>query len=100
MAWGVAAWRARRFLRDKSRAKLAVVLGTADAFARCMNWETLEGKWHQVQGSLRAKWGKLTDDDVNLIGGKRDTLIGRLEERYGIARDKAERQVDEWIEQV
>ena len=65
-----------------------------------MNWETLEGKWHQVQGSLRSKWGKLTDDDVNLIGGKRDTLIGRLQERYGIARDKAERQVDEWIEQV
>jgi len=68
--------------------------------AKNMNWENLEGKWHQVKGSLRSKWGKLTDDDVNLIGGKRDTLIGRLQERYGMARDKAERQVDEWIEQV
>ena len=65
-----------------------------------MNWETIEGRWQQVKGSLRSKWGKLTDDDVNLIAGKRDTLIGRLQERYGLARDKAERQVDEWIEQV
>lgn len=65
-----------------------------------MNWDSLEGKWNQVKGSLRSKWGKLTDDDVNLIAGKRDTLIGRLQERYGLARDKAERQVDEWIEQV
>lgn len=65
-----------------------------------MNWDSLEGKWNQVKGSLRSKWGKLTDDDVNLIAGKRDTLIGRLQERYGLARDKAESQVDEWIEQV
>lgn len=65
-----------------------------------MNWDSLEGKWNQVKGSLRSKWGKLTDDDVNLIAGKRDTLIGRLQERYGLARDKAERQVDEWIDQV
>ena len=65
-----------------------------------MNWDSLEGKWNQVKGSLRSKWGKLTDDDLNLIAGKRDTLIGRLQERYGLARDKAESQVDEWIEQV
>jgi uncharacterized protein YjbJ (UPF0337 family) len=65
-----------------------------------MNWETLEGQWAQVKGTLRSKWGKLTDDDVNLIAGKRDTLIGRIQERYGLARDKAESQVDEWIAQV
>jgi uncharacterized protein YjbJ (UPF0337 family) len=65
-----------------------------------MNWETIEGKWQQVKGTLRSQWGKLTDDDVNLIAGKRDTLVGRIQERYGLARDKAERQVDEWIEQI
>lgn len=62
-----------------------------------MNWETLEGKWNQVKGTLRSKWGKLTDNDVELVKGKRDALIGRIQERYGIERDNAERQVDDWI---
>ena len=65
-----------------------------------MNWDTVEGKWNQVKGSARSTWAKLTDDDVALVAGKRDTLIGRLQERYGVARDNAERQVDEWIKNV
>ena len=62
-----------------------------------MNWDRVEGKWKQIRGSARAKWGKLTDDDLNLIAGKKEKLIGLLQERYGIAKDEAEKQTDEWI---
>ena len=61
-----------------------------------MNWDQLEGKWKQVKGSARQQWGKLTDDDIDVIGGKKDALIGRLQERYGITREEAERQADDW----
>ncbi|HEX5412199.1 MAG TPA: CsbD family protein [Terriglobia bacterium] len=61
-----------------------------------MNWDRVEGKWKQMRGSARAKWGRLTDDDLDLIAGHRDQLIGRLQERYGIARDEAEKETDEW----
>jgi len=61
-----------------------------------MNWDRVEGKWKQLRGAARAKWGRLTDDDLDLIAGHRDQLIGRLQERYGIARDEAEKQTDEW----
>ena len=52
--------------------------------ARTMNWEQLEGKWKQYKGEVREKWGKLTDDDLHIIAGRREQLIGRLQERYGI----------------
>lgn len=65
-----------------------------------MNWDTIEGKWRQVKGQVRSKWGKLTDDDVELIGGKKDTLVGRIQERYGMQRDQAEREVDDWMKTV
>lgn len=61
-----------------------------------MNWDQLEGKWKQVKGSVRSRWGKLTDDDLEFIGGKKDQLVGRIQERYGIQKDEAERQVDDW----
>ena len=61
-----------------------------------MNWDRVEGKWKQMRGAARAQWGRLTDDDLDLIAGHRDQLIGRLQERYGIARDEAEKQTDEW----
>jgi uncharacterized protein YjbJ (UPF0337 family) len=61
-----------------------------------MNWEQAEGKWKQLKGSVKAKWGKLTDSDLDFIDGKRDQLVGRLQERYGIAREEAEKQVNEW----
>ena len=61
-----------------------------------MNWDQLEGKWKQVKGSVRSRWGKLTDDDLEFIGGKKDQLVGRIQERYGIHKDEAERQVDDW----
>jgi len=61
-----------------------------------MNWDQLEGKWKQMKGSVRSRWGKLTDDDLETISGKKDQLIGRIQERYGIHKDEAERQVDDW----
>lgn len=65
-----------------------------------MNSDQLEGKWKQVKGSARQKWGKLTDDDIDVIAGKRDQLIGKLQERYGFAREQAEKQADEWVRAV
>jgi uncharacterized protein YjbJ (UPF0337 family) len=65
-----------------------------------MNWDQLEGQWHQVTGSLKSTWGKLTDDDVKNVGGKKDVLIGRLQERYGILKDEAEKQADAWLAKV
>ncbi len=65
-----------------------------------MNWDQVEGKWKQSKGKFREKWGKLTDDDLTVIAGKRDQLIGRLQERYGIAKEDAERQADAFIEAI
>lgn len=61
-----------------------------------MNWDRVEGKWKQAAGKVKEKWGKLTDDDLQVIGGKRDQLIGKIQERYGTAKDEAARQVDEF----
>ena len=61
-----------------------------------MNWEQLEGKWKEFEGSARAHWSKLTDDDWQTIAGKKEDLVGRIQKRYGIAEEEAERQVDDW----
>ena len=61
-----------------------------------MNWDQLEGKWKQVAGSAREQWGKFTDQDLDRIGGKKDQLVGLIQERYGIAREAAEKQADDW----
>jgi len=62
-----------------------------------MNSDQLQGKWKQMKGSVKERWGKLTDDDFNVINGQRDQLIGRVQERYGIAKQEAQKQVDEWM---
>jgi len=62
-----------------------------------MNWDQVEGVWKQSKGKFREQWGKLTDDDLEVIAGKRDQLIGRIQERYGIARDEAEKQADAFV---
>jgi uncharacterized protein YjbJ (UPF0337 family) len=64
-----------------------------------MNWDTIAGNWKQATGKVKEKWGNLTDDDITRIGGKRDQLVGRIQERYGIAKDEAERQVKDWENQ-
>lgn len=61
-----------------------------------MNSDQLEGKWKQYSGKLKEKWGKLTDDDLEAIRGRRDQLAGKIQERYGIAREAAQQQVDEF----
>jgi len=59
-------------------------------------WDKVAGKWKQLSGDVRAKWGNLTDDDLTQISGEREKLVGKIQERYGIAKDEANRQVDEW----
>ena len=61
-----------------------------------MNSDQLKGKWKQMKGSVKQRWGKLTDDDLDVIDGQSDQLIGKIQERYGIARQEAQKQVDEW----
>jgi uncharacterized protein YjbJ (UPF0337 family) len=62
-----------------------------------MNWEQVEGKWDQFKGSVKEKWGKLTDDDLTMIKGRRENLAGRLKERYGLENEAAEKEIDAWV---
>jgi uncharacterized protein YjbJ (UPF0337 family) len=62
-----------------------------------MNWDQVQGKWKQYKGQAKEKWGKLTDDDLDVVDGKRQQLVGRIQERYGIAKDAAEQQADEFV---
>ena len=61
-----------------------------------MNWDQMKGQWKQVQGQARQKWADLTDDDMAQIEGKREELVGRIQQRYGVAKEDAERQADEF----
>ena len=61
-----------------------------------MNTDIIKGKWKQLNGQIKQQWGKLTDDDFDVIDGRRVELAGRVQERYGITRDEAEKQVKEW----
>ncbi|PXW97014.1 uncharacterized protein YjbJ (UPF0337 family) [Sphaerotilus hippei] len=61
-----------------------------------MNWDRIEGHWKQLKGRMVEQWGKLTDDDLDIVAGKRDQLAGKIQDRYGIAREEAEKQVDSW----
>lgn len=63
-----------------------------------MNWDIIQGKWKQMTGSAKEKWGELTDDDLTQIDGKRDQLAGKLQEKYGITKDEAEKQIDDWAD--
>jgi len=59
-----------------------------------MNWDRSEGEWKQLKGKAKARWGKLTDDQFDLIAGRREQLVGRIQEKYGIGKEDAEKQVD------
>jgi uncharacterized protein YjbJ (UPF0337 family) len=65
-----------------------------------MNWDRIEGNWKQFRGKVLQQWGKLTNDDLDLVEGRRVELVGRIQERYGIAKDDAERQVDTWLQNM
>ncbi len=62
-----------------------------------MNSDELQGKWKQLKGSVRQQFGRLTDNDVEMIAGQRDRLIGKLQERYGYLREEAQKKTDEWL---
>jgi uncharacterized protein YjbJ (UPF0337 family) len=64
-----------------------------------MNWEQLEGNWMQAKGKVKEKWGKLTDDDLTVAAGKRDILAGKIQERYGMAKQQAEKEVDLFLKE-
>jgi uncharacterized protein YjbJ (UPF0337 family) len=61
-----------------------------------MNEDRMKGNWKQFKGKIQEQWGKLTDDDLDVIAGKRDQLLGRIQERHGITKDEAENQVKDW----
>lgn len=62
-----------------------------------MDHNIFKGKWNQIKGEAKVQWGKLTDDDMDVIGGEKDKLIGKLQERYGHTKDEAERQFGDWF---
>ena len=62
-----------------------------------MNADMLKGKWHQLKGEVKSKWGQLTDDDLNRVSGDAEKLVGRVQERYGYQRERAKREVDDFI---
>jgi uncharacterized protein YjbJ (UPF0337 family) len=61
-----------------------------------MNNDRIQGRWRQIKGKVKEQWGKLTDDDLDVIAGRREQLLGRIQQRHGIARDEADRQVRDW----
>jgi uncharacterized protein YjbJ (UPF0337 family) len=67
---------------------------------RAMNWDRVEGNWKEFKGKAQQKWGKLTNDDLDIIEGKRQELSGRLQRHYGYAKDESEREIDAWLRDV
>jgi uncharacterized protein YjbJ (UPF0337 family) len=65
-----------------------------------MNWDQVSGQWKQLRGKIKEKWGDLTDDDLDVVAGKRDQFIGKIQQRYGIGKDEAERRVDQWANEL
>ena len=61
-----------------------------------MNWEQIKGNWNQVKGKAKQKWGQLTDDDLSVIDGNRDEMIGKIQEKYGVSKEAAENEVDDF----
>ena len=61
-----------------------------------MNWDRIAGNWKMAKGKVKEQWGKLTDDDLDKIAGKRDQLVGKIQNSYGIGKDEAEKQINDW----
>jgi uncharacterized protein YjbJ (UPF0337 family) len=61
-----------------------------------MNSDQFQGKWKQLKGKVKEKWGKLTDDDLEMIDGREDQLVGKIQERYGISKEEAAKQLGDW----
>jgi uncharacterized protein YjbJ (UPF0337 family) len=65
-----------------------------------MDWDRIEGNWKQAKGKVREKWAQLTDNDLELVNGRRDQLEGKIQERYGIAKDRVRQDVDAWLKSM
>lgn len=65
-----------------------------------MNWDQIEGKWKELKGQAKVKWGELTDDELDVAEGRRDQLVGKLQQKYGMVKEEAERQVDDWSREL
>jgi uncharacterized protein YjbJ (UPF0337 family) len=65
-----------------------------------MNWDQVEGNWKEFKGKAQVQWGKLTDDDLDVVKGKRTELAGKIQNAYGKSREEAEREVDEWASRM
>jgi uncharacterized protein YjbJ (UPF0337 family) len=65
-----------------------------------MNWDRIEGNWKEFSGKVRQQWGKLTDDDMDVIGGRREELSGRIQQAYGVTKDEADRQITQFADKV
>jgi uncharacterized protein YjbJ (UPF0337 family) len=61
-----------------------------------MNWDQIEGTWKQMKGKVKEQWGRLTDDELDMVAGKRDQLLGLLQKKYGWSKEQAEREVSGW----
>jgi uncharacterized protein YjbJ (UPF0337 family) len=75
-------------------------IGAASERSNLMNWDRVEGNWKQFRGQVQQQWGKLTNDDLDTVEGRRTELVGKIQERYGIAKDEAEKQVDTWMRNI
>jgi len=65
-----------------------------------MNWDRIEGNWKQFSGKAQQQLGKLTNDDLDVVEGRRTELVGKIQERYGVGKDEAEQQVDSWLKNM
>lgn len=65
-----------------------------------MNWNQIEGKWEQFKGGAQKQWGKLTDDDIDVVEGNRKQLAGKIQERYGKTQQEVEREIDDWLDKI
>ena len=61
-----------------------------------MNEDRIEGNWVEFKGKVKEQWGKLTDDDMDVIAGKRDQLLGKIQQRHGLTKEEADKQLDDW----
>jgi uncharacterized protein YjbJ (UPF0337 family) len=90
----------RQSVRFDDGSDVAASSGSQQQEEQPMNWDRIEGNWKEFKGKARQQWGKLTDDDVEFVEGKRTELAGRIQQRYGVARDEAERQIETWMKQI
>ena len=83
--------------QERSQTKHLLRAINSNVKGNAMNWNQVEGNWEQVKGKVQAQWGKLTNDDLDVIAGNRKILAGKIQERYGKAQEDAEREIDRWL---